>query len=90
MIIYGSSFSPLVRKTLASLAEKGLKAEVKPVVFQDRDPAFRAASPFVDLAHCGVTLDKAARPRTASFVEAILGRPSFAPMVAQEAKFLGR
>jgi len=46
MIVYGSSFSPFVRKTLAFIAEKGLTAEVKPVRFQDADPAFRAASPF--------------------------------------------
>ena len=46
MIVYGSSFSPFVRKTLAVISEKGLTAEVKPVRFQDQDPAFRAASPF--------------------------------------------
>jgi glutathione S-transferase len=46
MILYGSSFSPYVRKTLAYLAEKGLTADLKPVRFQDQDPAFREASPF--------------------------------------------
>jgi glutathione S-transferase len=46
MIVYGSSLSPFVRKTLAFIAEKGLEAEVKPVGFQDKDPAFREASPF--------------------------------------------
>ena len=46
MILYGSSFSPYVRKTLAYLSEKGLSADLKPVRFQDQDPAFRQASPF--------------------------------------------
>ncbi|HEY7900951.1 MAG TPA: glutathione S-transferase family protein [Caulobacteraceae bacterium] len=46
MILYGSSFSPFVRKTLAYMAEKGLTAELKPVRFQDPEPGFRAASPF--------------------------------------------
>jgi glutathione S-transferase len=212
MIVYGSSFSPFVRKTLAFIAEKGLTAEVKPVRFQDADPAFRAASPFgkmpgfrdgdfaisdstaiityleaahpepalypaepkdraravwfeefadtiliatmgkvffnrivsptflgqpgdlalaetaekkgfpplvdyiesqipqsgflvgdrltladlavaspfVNFAHCGIRVDAATHPRTAAFVAAILARPSFAPLIAQETAFLSR
>ena len=46
MIIYGSSLSPYVRKTLAYIAEKGLTAELKPVGLQSKDPDFREASPF--------------------------------------------
>jgi glutathione S-transferase len=46
MILYGSSLSPFVRKTMAYLSEKGLSAELKPVVFQAPDEAFRSASPF--------------------------------------------
>src|SRR5215469_10252301 len=46
MIVYGSSLSPFVRKTLAYLSEKGLSAELKPIGIQDQDPAFREASPF--------------------------------------------
>lgn len=42
------------------------------------------ASPFQNLALCGHGLDPAAYPRTAKYVEAILARPSFAPMIAQE------
>ena len=34
MILYGSSLSPFVRKTMAYLSEKGLSAELKPVVLQ--------------------------------------------------------
>ena len=212
MIIYGSSLSPFVRKTLAFLSEKGLTAEVKPVNFQDQDPAFRGASPFgkmpgfrdgdfaisdstaiityieakhpepallpaepesrartiwyeefadtilvatmgkvffnrivspmflgtpgdlaaaetaekdefpplidyiervmpdsghlvddrltladlavaspfVNFAHCGITVDAGAHPKTAAFVDAILARPSFAPIVAQEKQFFAR
>lgn len=46
MIVYGSSFSPYVRKTLAYLAEKGLEAEVKPTSPMQADPEFRQVSPF--------------------------------------------
>ncbi|MHB8529602.1 MAG: glutathione S-transferase family protein [Caulobacteraceae bacterium] len=46
MIIYGSSFSPFVRKTLAYVSEKGLKADVVPIGLRDENPAFREASPF--------------------------------------------
>lgn len=45
MIIYGSTMSPFVRKTVAVLREKELEFELKPVGFQDQDPGFRAASP---------------------------------------------
>lgn len=48
------------------------------------------ASPFVNLAHVGVTVDAATHPKTAAFVEAILARPSFAPLVAQEKAFFAR
>ncbi|MBA3810362.1 MAG: glutathione S-transferase family protein [Caulobacteraceae bacterium] len=48
------------------------------------------ASPFVNFAHVGVTVDAAAHPKTAAFVEAILARPSFAPIVAQEKAFFAR
>lgn len=46
MIVYGSSFSPFVRKTLAFAAEKGVEVEVKAIGLGNRDPAFREASPF--------------------------------------------
>lgn len=45
MIVYGSSFSPFVRKTLAFIAGKGLEVDHRPVQFQDRSPEFRACSP---------------------------------------------
>ena len=48
------------------------------------------ASPFVNFAHCGIDVDPARHPKTAAYVEAILGRPSFAPLVAQEKQFLAR
>ena len=212
MIVYGSSLSPFVRKTLAYLSEKGLSAELKPIGIQDQDPAFReaspfgkmpgfrdgdfaisdstaiityleakhpepalipaepksrartiwyeefadtiliatmgkvffnkvvspmflgrpgdlaaaetaekdefpplmdylekvipasghlvddrltladlaVASPFVNFAHCGIEVDKARHPKTAAFVQAILARPSFAPIIAQEKQFFAR
>lgn len=46
------------------------------------------ASPFANLAHIGVVLDAARHPRTMGYVEAILARPSFAPMIAEEAKLV--
>ena len=45
MIVYGSSLSPFVRKTLVFIAEKGLTTERKPVPPHDPMPAFRACSP---------------------------------------------
>ncbi len=46
MILYGSTMSPFVRKTVAFAAEKGIELELKPVGLGDPDPGFRAASPF--------------------------------------------
>ena len=45
MILFGSSFSPYVRKVLVVAAEKGIELEVRPVGVGDRDEQFRAASP---------------------------------------------
>jgi glutathione S-transferase len=46
MVIYGSSLSPFVRKTLAYVAEKGLKVDLKPIGLGNADPDFVACSPF--------------------------------------------
>jgi glutathione S-transferase len=46
MIVFGSSLSPFVRKTLAYAAEKGLAVDVKPVALGTNDPDFLACSPF--------------------------------------------
>lgn len=48
------------------------------------------ASPFANLKHLNVVVDPARYPRIVAYVEAILARPSFAPMIAQEARFLER
>ncbi len=45
MIIYGSSFSPYVRKLLAYCEERGIAFELKAVGIGDPDPGYRAASP---------------------------------------------
>jgi glutathione S-transferase len=42
MIIFGSSLSPFVRKTMVFAAEKGVDFELKPM----QDPGFQAISPF--------------------------------------------
>src|SRR5579872_4493974 len=46
MIVYGSSFSPYVRKTLAYVAEKGIEVENRPSSPFAPDPEFIAVSPF--------------------------------------------
>lgn len=49
MILYGSSFSPFVRKVMAYAAEKGLELPVKNVRIGDENPDFRRASPFAKM-----------------------------------------
>lgn len=46
MILFGSSFSPFVRKVMVYASEKGLELPVKNVVIGDQNPDFRRASPF--------------------------------------------
>lgn len=47
------------------------------------------ASPFVNLMHCGIGVDAGKHPKLAGFVEKMHARPSFAPWIAGERKFLG-
>ncbi|SFS00908.1 glutathione S-transferase family protein [Sphingomonas jatrophae] len=49
MILYGSSFSPFVRKVIAFAAERGVALENKAILLGDPDPAFRAASPLAKM-----------------------------------------
>lgn len=46
MILFGSSFSPFVRKTMVALAEKGLDFEMRAAGLGSTDPDFLRASPF--------------------------------------------
>jgi glutathione S-transferase len=46
MILYGSSFSPYVRKVLAYAAEKGIELDVQQTGFPDFSAEFLDASPF--------------------------------------------
>lgn len=46
MIVYGSSFSPFVRKVLVCAAEKGIDVTLQQVGLGSPDPGFVAASPF--------------------------------------------
>jgi glutathione S-transferase len=48
------------------------------------------ASPFVNIQHLGITADPGKYPKTAAFVQAMLARPSFSQLVAQEKAFLAR
>lgn len=45
MIVYGTGYSPYVRKVLVSLVEKGVTYEHKPLMFHDPDQGFQACSP---------------------------------------------
>ena len=47
------------------------------------------ASPFVNLAHCGIVPDAAKYPKLTAYLEAILARPSFAVWIGRERKMLG-
>lgn len=46
MILYGSSLSPFVRKTLAYAGEKGIELELQPTGFPNHSPEYLEASPF--------------------------------------------
>jgi glutathione S-transferase len=48
------------------------------------------ASPFVNLRHLGVGPDAGRHPRTIAYVDRILSRPSFAPLIEKEAALLER
>ncbi|UVO49828.1 glutathione S-transferase family protein [Sphingomonas sp. SUN019] len=48
------------------------------------------ASPFVNIAHVGVTPDAARWPRAMAYIDAIHARSSFAPVIAGEREFLAR
>jgi glutathione S-transferase len=48
------------------------------------------ASPFANLGHMQVEVDAARWPRTRAYVDAILGRPSFAGWVERERAFLAK
>lgn len=45
MIVYGTGYSPYVRKVLVSLVEKGVAYEHRPVMFHAPDQDFQACSP---------------------------------------------
>ena len=47
-------------------------------------------SPLANLGHLGITIDPERFPRTAAFVELILSRPSFAPLIERERAFLAK
>jgi glutathione S-transferase len=48
------------------------------------------ASPFANLRHINVALNPDRHPKVLAYVERILARPSFAPLIAREAAFLER
>ena len=48
------------------------------------------ASPFANLGHLGCEHDRSRHGRTCAYIERILARPSFAPLVERETAFLAR
>ena len=48
------------------------------------------ASPFANLAHCGVAIDAGRYPKVARYTANMLARPSFAASIARESAFLAR
>ena len=88
MILFGSSFSPYVRKVLVIAAEKGIELEVRAVGVGDRDPEFRAASP---LGKMPALVDGDYRLADSSaivhYLEALVPTPALIPA---EAKARGR
>ena len=48
------------------------------------------ASPFANLKHLNFAIDPGRHPKVLAFVERMLARPSFAPMIEQESRFLER
>ena len=48
------------------------------------------ASPFANLAHLDIVVDRARHPRTAAYVERILARPSFRQWVERETALLAK
>lgn len=47
------------------------------------------ASPFVNVAHCGIAPDPAAYPKLTAYLAAIWARPGFATWIPRERKMLG-
>jgi hypothetical protein len=54
----------------------GLRSRCSPRASRGADLA--VASPFVNLQHLGVGVDRGTHPRTAAFIEAMHARPTFA------------
>ena len=52
MILFGSSFSPFVRKVMVVAAEKGLDLSFGNVRIGDQNPECRTATPFVKMPAC--------------------------------------
>jgi glutathione S-transferase len=48
------------------------------------------ASPFVNLRHLDIKLDRGRHPKTVAYVERILARPSFAPLIEKEVALMER
>ena len=75
---------PLLDYLEASIAASGFLVEDR-LTLAD----LAVASPFQNMALCGVVPDAARYPKITAFVDAILGRPSFAGWCEQERKIFG-
>ena len=88
MILYGSSFSPFVRKVLVFAAEKGIALESRSVGIGDQNPEFRSASPFGKMpALTNGDFGLADSSAIVHYLEALQPQP---PLIPQEARERGR
>lgn len=80
MILYGSSFSPYVRKVLAFAAGKGIEITLKPLSSGSTDPDFLAASPFRKIpafSDCDFTLSDSSA--IVAYLDAMAPEPNLMP-----------
>ena len=80
MIIYGSSISPYVRKTLAFAAEKGIAVDNPPAAPNSQDEEFRKASPFGKIpALCDGDFRVADSSAIVAYLDALRPEPALIP-----------
>jgi glutathione S-transferase len=88
MIVYGTSFSPFVRKVLVALNEKGVAFEHKPVFFHADDPGFQAASPLGKIP--AIEDDGFRLADSSAILHYIEAKHPGTPLIPAEAKAHGR
>lgn len=88
MIIYGSSFSPFVRKLLAYCEERGVAFKLQAVGFGDPDPGYRAASPLGKMP--AIDDDGFGLADSSAIIHYLEARDGPSGLIPQEARARGR